>query len=252
MLTADEVPVPGPVPLWEVPGWRDRFGVVAGITGRGSDLAEPFDLGLWTDQPVGKVMNRWRDFRSVLPEFSSAVLAHQVHGDRVIWHSSPPASWHLFEGADGHATASPGSLMLITVADCVPIYLFAPKQRTIALLHAGWRGTAAGILSRGLEMLKTIASVHSHDIVMHCGVSISGERYEVGGEVLRAVDKPVPVSGHSHLDLRALLVGQGGRLGIGEITASTLCTATRRDLFFSHRGSGGRDGRMVAYLGMIP
>src|SRR5256885_12266873 len=66
---ADEVPLPGPVPLWEVPGWRERFGVVAGITGRGSDLSEPFDLGLWTTQPVGKVMSRWRAFRAALPEF---------------------------------------------------------------------------------------------------------------------------------------------------------------------------------------
>ena len=46
------------------------------------------------------------------------------------------------------------SLLLVTVADCVPIYLVAPAKGAIALLHAGWRGTAAGILANGLELLR--------------------------------------------------------------------------------------------------
>jgi YfiH family protein len=156
----------------------------------------------------------------------------------------------MVDGADGHASSAAGALLLITVADCVPIYLIAPEQRAIALLHAGWRGAACGILSRGVAMLKTHASAHSHDIVMHCGVAISGEMYEVGNDVLAAVDKPTHASGHSYLDLRSILTEQAEALGIGEVTSSTLCTASRRDLFFSHRGSGGMDGRMAAYLGI--
>lgn len=247
--TADEVAVPGPVPLWEVPAWRERFGVVAGITGRGTDATDPFDLGLWGDQPVRKSMTRWESFRRAFPRFPSFVLAHQVHGNTVLRHDRAVNGWTLLNSADGHASSANGLLMLITVADCVPIYLVDPKQRAIAILHAGWRGTADHILSQGVEMLKRIASVHSRDIVMHCGVAISGDAYEVGNEVLAAVDKPASVSGHSHLDLRGVLVQQARRLGIVAITTSSFCTATRRDLFFSHRGSGGTDGRMVAYLG---
>jgi len=52
------------------------------------------------------------------------------------------------------------------------------------------------------------------------------------------------------MDLRALLVGQGRRLGIGNISTSALCSAHDSALFFSHRASGGADGRMVAYLGL--
>ena len=248
--TADEIPVPGPVPLWEVPGWRDRFGVVAGITGRGPDPENPFDLGLWTSQPVGAVMGRWRRLRAVLPEFAAAVLAHQVHQDNVLWHDQLAAGWTLIEGADGHATRTAGSLLFITVADCVPIYLIAPREGAIALIHAGWRGTACGILSRAVGMLKTHASAHSHDVVMHCGVAISGAQYEVGNEVLATLGRTPDASGHSQLDLRSVLTEQAERLGIGEVTSSTFCTASRRDLFFSHRGSGGSDGRMVAYLGI--
>ncbi len=251
MSRADEVPVPGPVPLWEVPGWRDRFGVVAGITGRGDSQAEPFDLGLWNKQPIGQTMSRWRSFRAALPEFPSAVLAHQVHGSKVLWHEQLPIGWTILEGADGHATATPGQLMLITVADCVPIYLIDPMSRSVALVHAGWRGTAAGVLANAVAMLKSFVSARSHDIVMHCGIAISGKCYEVGNEVLTAVGKPTSVSGHSHLDLRSVLVEQGHKLGIVDITSSDLCTASRRDLFFSHRGSAGADGRMVAYLGLL-
>ena len=250
MSTADEVPVPGAVPLWQVPGWRERFGVVAGVTGRGSDPDQPFDLGLWTAQPVGAVLERWRRFRSALPECPRTVIAHQVHGDRVLWHSALAEGWTIVDGADGHATTTSGALLLVTVADCVPIYLVAPKQRAIALLHAGWRGTGCGILARGVELLKNHASVHSSDIVMHAGVAISGARYEVGPEVIAAVDKSLLPSGCSHLDLRQALLAQAKRMGIGEATASSRCTASRRDLFFSHRGSGGTDGRMVAYLGL--
>lgn len=247
---ADETPVAGTVPLWEVPGWRARFGVVAGVTGRGDDPENPFDLGLWTGEPVGEVMERWRRLRGALPECPRAVLAHQVHADRVLWHADLAEGWTLVDGADGHATQQAGALLLVTVADCVPIYLIAPQRRAVALLHAGWRGTACGILARGISLLCQRASAHSGDIVMHAGVAISGAQYQVGPEVISAVDKSGTLSGRSHLDLRAALLSQAKALGITDATASSHCTASERGRFFSHRGSGGTDGRMVAYLGL--
>ena len=121
--------VAGAVPLWEVPGWRERFGVTAGITGRATDPAAPFDLGLWTDEPVGQVMARWRRFRSgASRSFQRQVLAHQVHGTNACCGTSQRRrGWTILEGADGHATRGPGCLLLITVADCVPVYLVAPR-----------------------------------------------------------------------------------------------------------------------------
>lgn len=246
----DERRLPGEIPLWEVPGWRQRFGLVAGITGRGEDPEQPFDLGLWTDQPVGEVMGRWRSFRASLPECPAIVMAHQVHGGRTLWHTGHESGWTIHEGADGHATQTAGLLLAVTVADCVPLYLAAPDKGAVALLHAGWRGTAAGILSAGLDLLQLEAGVHPSEVVLHAGVAISGACYAVGAEVLAGVGRrpagPEPWS----LDLREVLLEQAARLGVGEMTASGLCTATRRDAFFSHRGNGGRDGRMVAYLGI--
>jgi len=129
------------------------------------------------------------------------------------------------------------------------VYLAAPQKQVVALLHAGWRGTAAGILERGVDVVKRLGFVRASDIVMHCGVGICGNCYEVGSEVLsqfsgRAETAP------GHVDLRAALAQQGRALGIGAITLSPWCSAHDREHFFSHRASGGRDGRMIAYAGL--
>src|SRR5258706_7210536 len=70
-----ETRVPGPVPRFELPEWKERFGIVAGITGRGAEPA-PFDLGLaGKTAPVGEVMGRWRAFPGSLPEVAALVVA---------------------------------------------------------------------------------------------------------------------------------------------------------------------------------
>jgi YfiH family protein len=248
--TTDEQRIPGALPLWEVPGWRDRFGVTAGITGRGDDPAEPFDLGLWGSAPVGTIMTRWRRFLGAFPAFPAAVLAHQVHGNQVLWHAGDVPGWTLIPGADGHATNTAGRLLLVTVADCVPVYLVAPRRRAIAILHAGWRGTAAEILARGVALLHDRAGVAPAELVGHAGVAISGPCYEVGAEVMTGVGQQAAGPGPWHLDLREVLKSQAQAIGIGEFTVSTRCTARDSGDFFSHRASGGADGRMVAYLGL--
>jgi purine-nucleoside/S-methyl-5'-thioadenosine phosphorylase / adenosine deaminase len=233
------------VPRLELREWAERFGLVAGITTRGHG----FSLGLWSAESVGQVMTRWRALRAAVQRpFPSIVLSHQVHGSDVRWHDAPAEGWMILDGVDGHATARRGVLLTVTVADCIPIYLAAPDKGAIALLHAGWRGTAARILERGVELLRRQAFVKASDLVMHCGVGICGECYEVGSEVATVLSGQ-PAQGPARLDLRALLVAQARELGIGAFTTSPWCTAHDHDTFFSHRASGGGDGRQVAYLG---
>lgn len=241
-----ETLLPDPaVPRMELTEWADRFGLRAGITSRGHG----FSLGLWSEDSVGQVMTRWRAFRAaVRAGFPSQVLSHQVHGSEVRWHEGRGDGWLILDGVDGHATTSPGLLLTVTVADCIPIYLAVPGKGAVALLHAGWRGTATRILERGVEVLKGHAFASSGDIVMHCGVGICGSCYEVGSEVAERLTG-APTSGPVRVDLRALLAAQAAELGIGEITVSPWCTAHDRERFFSHRASGGADGRQVAYLG---
>jgi hypothetical protein len=244
-----ETPQPGPVPRFELEAWRQQFGIVAGITGRGG-AAEPFDLGLWSQTPVTTAMSRWRSFRASIPGFDGCILGMQVHGTRVAWHGAA-GGWVLLEGVDGHATDRPGLLLAVTVADCVPVYLVDPVSRRVALLHAGWRGTAAGVLRAGLDLL-TARGTAADNILMHCGVAICGRCYEVGSEVFQALRLPLPAAGRGLLDLRPVLERQARALGVARVSLSDFCSAHDAAHFFSHRASRGADGRMVAYLGLIP
>jgi polyphenol oxidase len=243
-----EISVAGPVPRFEIPGWQERYGVVAGITGRGTEPGRGFDLGLWSDAPVGEVMSRWRALRRQLPHFTAVVLGNQVHGVEVM-SLDAGRGWIQVEAIDGWITTAPGILLTVTVADCVPVYLVVPG-RAVALLHAGWRGTVGGIVGRGVEQLCGGAGCSASDIVMHCGVGICGPCYEVGSEVMQGSGAAAEGEGPWHLDLRERLSDQAGQLGLNQVTASGWCSAHDRASFYSHRASGGTDGRMVAYIGM--
>jgi hypothetical protein len=227
--------------------WRSH-GVVAGITGRGAESGRGFDLGLWTDAPVGEVMSRWRAFRRAQPGFDGVVLGNQVHGT-VVETVGPSRGWTYVEGVDGWVTTSPGVLLTVTVADCIPVYLVVPG-RGVALLHAGWRGTAGGILTVGLAGLTEVTGSASSDVLMHLGIGICGRCYEVGSEVMTGCGVAAEGAGPWHLDLRARLASEGRRLGIERISTSGWCSAHDRPSFYSHRASRGVDGRMVAYLGV--
>jgi len=228
------------LPRLELAEWAEQYGLVAGITTR------PLSLGLWSEEPVGQVIGRWRAFRAAFDtRFPAVVLSHQVHGTALQWHEPLPEGWLILDGIDGHATNEPGVLLTITVADCIPVYLAVPSKGALALVHAGWRGTAGGILQRAVDLLTSRGFARASDIVVHCGVGICGECYEVGSEVADRFGRP----GSTHLDLRGILAQQAHGLGIRDVSISPWCSAEERERFFSHRASRGRDGRMVAYLG---
>jgi hypothetical protein len=231
------------VPRAELAEWRERFGLVAGITERGSAVA-PFSLGLSALDPAERVMARFRAFRAAMrPDFDALQMAHQVHGRELVRHERVAEGWHVHDNVDGHVTAQRGLLLAVTVADCVPVYLTRDDGSAIALLHAGWKGTAAGILEAGIAALGSNLSAH-------LGVAICGKCYEVGPEVIRAVESRT-VKGKSHLDLRSALARRAEAAGVKDISISPLCTSCDRDRFFSHRGSAGDGGRQIAYLGRM-
>jgi polyphenol oxidase len=245
--TLREAPVAGPLPLFAIADWH-RHGVIAGVTGRGPDSGRGFDLGLWSDAPVGETMSRWRSFRRAQPRFGAVVLGNQVHGT-VVAIADERRGWVQVDGIDGWVSTTPGVLLTVTIADCIPVYLVVPG-RGVALLHAGWRGTAGGILGVGLGRLLEASKAQPSDVLMHCGVGICGACYEVGSEVMAGCGATADGPGPWHLDLRQRLVEEGAALGIRSATVSAWCSAHDRASFYSHRASGGADGRMVAYLGM--
>jgi YfiH family protein len=242
-----EVPVgERSVPRLELADWTTRFGLVAGITTR----QDGFSLGLWNGAPTEQVMTRWRAFRRAFePRLPAVVLGHQVHGTELRWHAAVPPGWLQLDGVDAHVTQQPGVLLTVTAADCIPVYLAAPARGLVALVHAGWRGVAGNILEHVLGEITRTAKIRFRDIVMHCGVGICGSCYQVSSEVAERLTGRL-TQGPANVDLRSILVGRARSLGLSDVTVSAYCTAHHRDRFFSHRASGGQDGRQVAYLGM--
>jgi YfiH family protein len=233
-----------PFPALELAEWARWYGLTAGVTTR-----EGANLGLLTPDPAADVVARWRTFASAMrPAFPTLVAGLQVHGRTVAIHGNAEPGWRLLDGVDGHATGKAGILCCVTVADCVPVYLAHPPSGAVALLHAGWQGVAGGVLEAGLDTLCAVAACRGADVVIHCGVGICGDCYEVGSEVMRAVTRePAPAAGR--LDLRAELVRRARAAGVKDVSVSPWCTAHDRDRFFSHRRSAGKDGRMMAFLG---
>lgn len=225
--------------------WEKRFPwLIQGTTRGGGD----FDMGLFGDASTSRdVLTHWDRLRAETG-MSVVACAHQVHGAAVRWHAPAAPGLHLFGPCDGHATGAAGTLLGVTVADCVPVSVVDPRRQVVALLHAGWRGTAAGILERGLAVLAERASTRPVDLQVHLGPAICGTCYQVGPEVFRALGLAEPPS-PALLDLRAVLAGRVVDAGVpaDHVTVSTHCTRCGQG-FVSHRR--GDRGRQAGFLGI--
>lgn len=241
------------VPLWTHPEWTARWNwLVQGTTGSGEDA--DWDFGLSGDQAVGAALGRWRRLREALG-VKGAVHARQVHGSRLAAHRNPVSPGLLvMEGFDGHVTAVPDFLLTVSVADCVPVFMVEPERRNIAVVHAGWRGVAGGIVEAALEALGGgDNALGTQGVWVHAGPAICGSCYEVGPEVHAAVNPSLAVPDAARpVDLRAAIAHRAAGAGVlpERITRSTHCTRCGLGRFFSHRG--GSASRQMAILALLP
>ena len=246
--TVTEVKRDTDVPFWEHPEWRDGMPwLVQGVTGVGA-ADQPFDLALFGGGRTSEVMARWQELGRATGT-TRIVHGHQVHGAAVCFHSERMSGLHVSPDTDGHVTATPGVLLTVSAADCVPISLVDSQRRAVGLLHGGWRGIAAGIVERGVRVLKERLGARPADLRVHLGPAICGDCYEVGQEVYRELGLPEPPQ-PERMDLRAHVAERVLRAGVREdhITLSQHCTRCGSSPFFSHRA--GRRERQVAVLGI--
>jgi hypothetical protein len=219
--------------------------------------------------------------------FWPLITLRQIHSDiihRVESHSVNSAAAEPLAG-DGLITATPGLLLGIQTADCLPVILVDAKRRAVGVFHAGWRGTVQRILEKGVgEMVRCFGS-RPRDLKAAIGPGIQGCCYAVGEEVrtkfesqfsyaaslFREVKESDPVRekypllfltarapGHSELPTKIFLdLVEANRqqllaagLSAKNIEASPLCTNCHTDLLFSYRGEHGKTGRMIAVAGI--
>ncbi|MBI2973366.1 MAG: peptidoglycan editing factor PgeF [Armatimonadetes bacterium] len=230
-------------------------------TRRGGVSPPPFDslnLGRGVhDDSANVARNRAAILRAIGIDPSRHVEASQVHGATVAVVTARDAAG-VIEGADGMVTSAPGLALAIHAADCVPVLLADPRRRVVAAVHAGWRGSAAGIALEAVGVLADRFESRAEDLLVAIGPAIKACHYEVDEPVFdRYRDWPwrdelfAPnARGRWQLDLQAVNRRQLMDAGVpaAQIEVLEHCTFDRPDLFFSYRRDRetGRMGAIIA------
>lgn len=189
---------------------------------------------------------------------SRACTVWQVHGNDVVIANATVSGRRWLAQADAMVTDRPDTPLSMRFADCTPILFFDPARGAIGIAHAGWRGTVLGVASHTARTMMRAFGCKAQDIQALIGPSIGPDRYQVGEEVVAAVQDAFgttndlirrhPDDGTAYLDLWAANALDLRRNGVEEIEIAEICTAERTDLFFSHRAEHGSTGRFGAVL----
>jgi purine-nucleoside/S-methyl-5'-thioadenosine phosphorylase / adenosine deaminase len=271
-----QVPTLAKIP-WLVHGFSTRPGGISELHGE-----KVLNLGFAEWDARENVLENRLQFQSALDATALKLVSlKQFHSDVVHLFDAPPAEPCR---GDASATNRAGLLLAVQSADCVPILLVDPKKRAVGAVHAGWRGTLRRIVAKAIGQMQMHFGTKPADLLAALGPSIGGCCYEVGTEVavefksqfpdatewfdeLRTGEGPNPLQwlnrmppGHQPapknvlLDLRKANRGQllSAGLRLQNIFSSDLCTACRRDLFFSYRKEGPLSGRLMSVIGIRP
>ncbi|MCW3001440.1 MAG: laccase protein [Conexibacter sp.] len=214
-----------------LPGARVRFTTRAGGVSQGAYAS--LNLGPWTDDDPVAVAENCRRAAAGLP----LAFGRQVHGTRVL-RIDGATSQDAMEDADGVATAARGVAALVLTADCLPVALAGGGA--VAMVHAGWRGLAAGVLEEGVAAVRELSA----DGAIHAAIGPGAGAccYDVGDDV--AARFPAWAHGADRrIDLKAVAATRLRAAGVAEVVDVGRCTMCEPDVFFSHRAAGGLTGR---------
>lgn len=244
----------------------DRFdGLVHGFLGRGGGRSQPpyasLNLSYENGDDTQTVKQNWCDLKLVvgLHDFN-VVTAKQVHGDTILRVSS--GTGKRVGVGDGLMTDATNVFVGVMAADCVPLLFLEPERKIVAAVHAGWRGTAAGIAARAIARLKEDYQIDPSALHVAMGPSIGPCCYQVGKEVAEQIGANwkeemrgawIPEGAKGRLDLRAINEAQLVAVGVPrrQIQQLGLCTACNVEKFFSYRKEG-KTGSQLSFIGWLP
>ncbi len=197
------------------------------------------------------------------------IQAHQVHGDRIAVIDRPDLTREELEGYDALITALPDCAIGVRTADCIPILLSDARRGVVAAVHAGWRGTVAGIVRSTLLKMNGWFGCSPSDVQAVIGPGIGPESFQVGEEVVEAfAEASFPMNliwheegpriagtmrGGSHIDLwlaNRWLMEQAG-VPSSSIHTAGICTYQSNDRFYSARREGTHCPRIITAIKML-
>jgi YfiH family protein len=234
-----------------------------GFLGRGggvsADAYATLNLAYHIGDDAARVDENWRRVRDAIEWDGPIARVIQVHGSVV--HEVTPENAAAARDGDGMVTAHRGILLRVLSADCVPILLHDARSHVIGAIHAGWRGTIAGIAQAGVHTMIALGA-NAGEISAALGPSIGGCCFEVdadlGERFAREIEgsarhsRPGP-PGKAYLDLRAIVADQLVDAGLRRESISIVgpCTRCAADRYFSRRAAGGVvTGLQASVIGM--
>lgn len=244
-------------------GFKNAFSTRLG--GVSSLPENSLSLGNFSHDERANVIENRRRFQAALGADNwPMVTAKQIHSADV--RSVKNAEDALTEAQPGDAlTANTKQILLaIQTADCMPILIADQRTRAFAAVHAGWRGTLAGIVARTIERMQHEYGSRPEDLHAALGPAICAEVFEVGAEVLDSFRREygyaeelfsnLQTNGKGHINLNLANIRQltDAGVSVNKIYDSGLCTWLRNDLFFSYRLERGAEkpvGRLMGVIG---
>ncbi|MFK7853156.1 MAG: peptidoglycan editing factor PgeF [Granulosicoccus sp.] len=256
------------------PDWQVNSSVRAFCTTRLGGVSEaPFDalnLGLHVGDEAEKVMENRRLLQESCALPTSPEWLHQTHSALI--HTVEPDSLptsdsagevqasklsggleHAAANADGAWTDQPNKVLAVLTADCLPVVISDVQGSAVAVVHAGWRGLAAGILENALTLFDDQLTLHAW-----LGPAIGPEAFEVGEDVRQAFTdrnsshhrafKHGAAPGKYWCDLYALAREELQQMRTVVISGGEHCTHRQSEWFHSHRRDGARSGRMATMV----
>jgi YfiH family protein len=218
------------------------------------------------DDPTAVTTNHNRLYQALGVDRSQVVTCHLTHSADVLVVTAADTGQSVGKG-DAMVTADSGVYLSMRFADCVPILLRDPVRRAIGLAHAGWRGTVKNVAQATVQTMVDKLDCSPYAITAVVGPSIGHCCYQVGDEVIQAVESAFSSQSssgngnndahllsrrnerHAYFDLWEANRQQLAAAGVGRVVMAGLCTACHTDHFFSHRAERGRTGRFGVVLG---
>jgi YfiH family protein len=235
------------------------------VTTKTNGLEYEGSLALHTGEKENKIIQNRSYIAKVLGlgnEFHF-ITAQQTHSDHIeVIKETKTLGWHRLEDAvadcDALITDQKGVVLTILTADCVPILLLDPKKGVVAAVHAGWRGTEAGIAGKTVKKMVETFGSNPKEIVAFVAPSIGRCCYEVGEDVakhFKAIERAYDEAGEKYM-LDLPLINQKQLLDAGlkesNIELSGQCTSCEVDRYFSYRKEQGCSGRFMSMIGLKP
>ena len=211
------------------------------------------------DEPVRVSENKNKLLAAIGYSPNKLAQIHQVHSAHVHVVNKPVGENSVLAQGDAMISDTPGLLMLMRFADCVPILFFDPVKNAAGIAHAGWKGTVNEVVIAAVNEFKNQFGTDPSDLITGIGPSIGPDHYEIGDQVIEEIKctfqnywDQILITGPDSvkLDLWEANKISLRKAGVKHIEMAEICTACAVKDWYSHRAENGRTGRFAAVIGL--